>query len=164
MANKCRNLKSIGCGFYINDQNSDIRQLLSHLKAFPALKRLDLLLSLVRNEEEEDVNQLFSFELFKGFSNITHLSLRFGLLWLQTLKESILKDIDIYLPNLQYLEMKDIFLTTPEGVQQMGDILSRLSRLETLKLKLKSGVDFNPIKDKISEKCKKIRKTEIYSF
>ena len=144
----------------MNDNISDIRQLFSHLKAFP-LKRLNFRFFSVDNEEEEeeDVNQLFSFELFKGFENITHLTLYFNLS--QTLKESILKDLDINLPNLQYLEISNIFDTTAEGVQQMADILSRLSRLQTLKLKFKSGVDFKPIEEQIPKKCRKIKEIKI---
>ena len=49
------------------------------------------------------------------------------------------------------------FDTTPEGITQMADILSRLSRLETLKLKFKKGIDFKPIEEQITEKCKKIK-------
>ena len=113
-------------------------------------------------EDVIDVNQLFSFELFKGFSNITHLSLWFN--FRQTLKESILKEIDINLPKLQYLEIKDRFDTTPEGVTQMADILSRLSRLETLKLRFKSAVNYKPIEEQITKKCRKIKEIEIHSF
>ena len=164
MANNCQNLKSIECYFVINNDNSDIRQLLSLLKVFP-LKRLIFSLPFVDNEGEDniDVNQLFSFELFKGFENITHLSLHFG--FTQTLKESILKDIDINLPNLQYLEIENRFDTTPEGVTQMADILSRLSRLQTIELQFKSGVNFKPIEEQITEKCRKIDKIYLsFSF
>ena len=162
MASNCVNLKSIDCRFVMNDKNSDIKQFLSQLKGFPALKRLNLWFYLVDNYEEDsddeedviDVNQLFSFEFFKGFENITHLSLCFD----QILKESILKNIDNNLPKLQYLEIKDRFDTTPEGVTQMADILSRLSRIQTIKLYLKSGVEVKPIEEQISEKCRKIKK------
>ena len=181
MANNCKNLKSIECGFDINDKNSDVKELLSQLKAFPALKRLNLWFYFVYKENQDniDVNQLFSFELFKGLSNITHLSLHFNLylnyrlnakmlkhtnIYLrQTLKECILKEIDINLPKLQYLEIVKKFDTTPEELKQMADILSRLSRLESLKLKFKSGVDFKPIEEQITEKCRKIKKVEIES-
>ena len=162
MSNNCQNLKSIGFGFKINHQNSDIRQLLSQLKAFPPLKRLNLLLIFFNDEKDINVNQIFSFELFKGFENMTHLRLYFDLeIRRKTLKESVLKDIDINLPNLQYLKISDYFDTTPEGVTQMADILSRLSRLETIELKFKSGVDFKPIEEQITKKCKEIRKIEI---
>ena len=99
---------------------------------------------------------MFSFELFKGFENITHLRLCLD----ETSNESTLKDIDINLPNLQYLEFEYRFDTNPEGVTQMADILSRLSRLETLKLKFKSGVDYKLFKQ-ITKKCGKIRNIEI---
>ena len=157
MANCCRNLKSIDCIFNFDRKNTNIRQFLSQLKAFPALKRLNLWLHIVDNEDEDniDVNQLFSFELFKGFSNIIHLSFSFN--WRITLNESILKEIDIHLPKLQYLEIRNIFGTTSEGVTQMAEILSRLSRLEALKLKFKSGVDFKPIEEQITKKCRKIK-------
>ena len=146
MGNNCKNLKSIDIRFNINDQNSDIKQLWSQLKGFP-LKRLNLLFSFFNNEEDSDnedieqdidVIQLFSFELLKNFSNITHLTLRFD----QILKELILKEIDINLSKLQYLEINKDFDTTPEGVQQMAVNLSRLSRLETLKLVFKKETEF----------------------
>ena len=163
MANKCRNLKSIGCHFKIDGKNSDMKQLLSHLKAFP-LKRLNLYLYFIYNEVEDniDVNQLFSFELFKGFSNITHLSYQFE--GIKTPKDWTLKEIDISLPKLQYFQIEYPIDTTPEGVTQMADNLSRLSRLETLKLLFESGVDYKPIGKKITEKCRKIRKIEIKTF
>ena len=159
MANNCKYLKSIDCNLN-NDQNSDIRQLFSQLKAFPALKRLNLWLKFkdIEVEDNNDVNQLFSFELFKGFANITHLTLGFHY---ETLKESIFKDIDINLPNLQYLEIVDIFDPTSEGVTKMADILSRLSRLQNLKFEFKSGVDFKPIEEKITKKCRKIKEIKI---
>ena len=87
----------------------------------------------MEDENNIDVNQLFSFELFQGFENITHLTL--SLNWRQYLNESVLKEIDINLPNLQCLRIENEFFSTPEGVQQMADILSRLSNLETLTLK-----------------------------
>ena len=161
MANNCLNLKSIVCRFNVN-QNSDIRQFFSQLKAFPALKRLNLRFFFINNEgtfNSIDVNQLFSFELFKGFSNITHLTLCFGLR--HTLKKSILKDIDINLPKIQCLNILDIFDTNPEEVKLVADILSSFSRLESIKLKFRPAVDFKPIEGQITKKCRKIREIEI---
>ena len=163
MAKNCKNLKSVDCRLNINDQNSDIKHFWPQLKAFQALKRFNLWLNFINNEEEEDdldVNQLFSFELFKNFSNITHLNLFFSFKK-HFLKESILKDIDINLPKLQYLKITNIFETTPEGVTQMGDILSRLSRLQTIQLRFRSGVDLKPIKEQITKKCTKIKEIKI---
>ena len=96
MANKCQKLKSIATCLKMS-KNSDLRQLLSPFEAFPSLKRLSL--RLYGNLD------IFSFEAFKGLSDITHLTLLFG--WGSELKESILKDIDINLPNLQYLAIQN---------------------------------------------------------
>ena len=96
------------------------------------------------------------------FSKITHLSIDFAYNWRQTLKESILKDIDIYLPKIQYFKICSSFDTTSEGVTQMADILSRLSRLEAIHLKFKSGVDLNAFEEQINKKCRKIKEIKIY--
>ena len=77
MANNCKNLKSFCCEFIINYKNQNIRQIFSHLEAFPALKRLDLLFGRNGGEYDIDFNQIFSFDLFQDFSNITHLRLSF---------------------------------------------------------------------------------------
>ena len=90
---------------------SDLRLILPELKAFPALKRLK-----ISDYTYGDLNELFSFEAFEGLSNITHLTIRFD----GTLKETILKDIDIHLPNLQYLKIENLFDVSPEGVTQSG--------------------------------------------
>ena len=135
----------------------DFRLLLPELKAFPALKTLKLW------TDYTCLYSTFSFEAFEGFSNITHLTLRLCLYSKGGLYEARLKNIDINLPNLQYLEIIDTFDTTPKGVKQMADILSRLSRLETLKLKFKSGVDFKPIEEQITKKCRKIKEIKIGS-
>ena len=152
---------------------TDLRQLLPELKAFPALKILQILTDIHywRIEgipigyKKFYFSKLFTFEAFKGLSNITHLTLCLNL-WEYSdkkLNEKLLKDIDINLPNLQYLRIIDNFKTTPEGVTQMADILSRLSRLETLELFCKSGVDFKPIEEQITKMCRKIKEIEIES-
>ena len=155
-------LKSLSIAF----SETDLKEFLPELKAFPALKTLKLWTDInewVYFDQVINFSKLFSFEAFKGLSNITHLTLHLNLrkYFNETLNEDIIKEIDIYLPNLQYLEIKDVFHTTPEGVTQMADILSRLSRLETLKLKFKPGVDFKQIEEQITEKCRKLRKKEI---
>ena len=138
---------------------SDLRLLLPALKAFPALKRLELWTDFL------DFTQMFSFEAFKGLSNVTHLTLHLNLSKhsYERLNERMLKKIDINLPNLQYLDIIDTFDTTPEGVQQMADILSRLSRLETLRLRFRSKIDFKPIEEQITKKCQKIKEIDMRS-
>ena len=152
MANKCQKLKSIECGFIIDSENSDIKQLLSVFVAFTALKRLNLDFSC-EYQINFDIDELFPFEALKGLSNITHLT--FGIH--ESISLNFFKDIDINLPKLQYLEFKDEIDVTPEEVTQMAVILSRLSRLQTLKLLFDKDVDYNEIEVKIREKCSKIR-------
>ena len=46
---------------------------------------------------------------------------------------------------------------------QMVDILSRLSSLQTIKLRFKPAVDYQPMKDMIITKCPKIKTIELLS-
>ena len=132
MGYKCKNLKDIECKFDICSVNSNLGLLLSSFMSFPALKRLYLSF-FINKDEDFDINQIFSFEAFKGLSNITHLTLHSS----ERLKANILTDIDINLPKLQYLNIITTFDVNPIEVTQMADILSRLSRLQTLKLHFK---------------------------
>ena len=169
MANKCQKLKSIKWQFNITPEFSDVCQLLSPFKAFPSLQRLNLLFRFddFEEEEEEDIeiSEMFSFEAFRGLSNITHLTLRFDDHWDEFgYFANILTNIDIYLPKLQYFELKNEIKANPEEVTQMADILSRLSRLQTLKLIFSEGIDYNEIEVKIREKCRKIRTIHINQY
>ena len=108
---------------------------------------------------------MFSFEAFKGLSNITHLTLSLDSNGREfAIKAITLTDIDIHLPNLQYFELVDKIDATPEEVTQMADILSRLSRLQTLKLAFNSDVNYNEIEVKIRENCRKIRTIDIKHY
>ena len=70
---------------------------------------------------------------------------------------------DIYLPKLQYLNIKSPLKTDTKGMTQMADILSRLSRLQTIILRFKPEVDYQPMKDMIIEKCVKIQKNHDFN-
>ena len=150
----------------------DLRQLLPALKAFPALKRLKLWTDIPEWDNYFEIHgwfdfsRLFSFELFEGLSNITHLTLDVSLCECsaETLNERFLEHIDTFLPDLQYLEICDIFETIFGEEEGVAETLSRLSRLETLKLRFISGADFKPFEDKIIEKCEKIKEIEIESY
>ena len=159
MANKCQKLKSIECRFNIND-NSDIKQLLSPFQEFPALKKLSLTFNC-QDLEDFDINEFISFEAFKGLSNITHLTLRLEDHWDENyIEANTLTNIDIHLPKLQYLEFGKINTYSKE-VTQMADILSRLSRLQTLKLEFILHMYSDEFKVKIREKCRKIQTIDI---
>ena len=163
-------LRSICTSFDIDANNvlhnsikSQTIQLLSPLKSL-SLTRMELAfwyrtLGVGVNCTEID----FPFEMFKDFPNLTHLSLSFHYRhnWIRT---HILKDIDIYLPKLKYLKFKNYFRTDQKGVDQMVDILSRLSKLETIDLSVSNEGLVSYFKQKIGEKCKNIQMIKIKSM
>ena len=156
ISNKCHKIKSIECKFEINSENSLNTQLFSTFVAFPSLKRLRLKFYFDFNVNL-DINELFPFEAFKYLSNITHLTLQFS----HYFSFKFFKDIDINLLKLQYLEIDAEIKANPEEVTQMADILSRLSRLQTLKLVFNKEVNYEEIEVKVREKCRKIRTIDI---
>ena len=154
IAIKCPKLKRLvlADSTIVLKKTSEAKHFFQLLKAFPALKRLKMVL---KDETDlQSTDQWFSFALFKGMPKITHLSLWFPY---KSLKESALKEIDINLPNLQYLQIRSVIDTTPEGVQQMAEILSRLSSLQTIILWFKHEVNYQPMKAMIIKKCLKIK-------
>ena len=151
LSNKFPKLKSIQIGFV---SVKDLRQHLCPLKAFPELKRLDLVLAFLKPQNKCE----FSFQAFRELSNITHLTLEFKV---NQLNEKILTNIDIYLPKLQYLSIKCRIFTDEKGMTQMAVFLSRLSSLRTIVLRLNLGSDTQLMTTKIVEKCKKIRNIDI---
>ena len=154
LAEKLPKLKSIEIeSVYVKDI-SDLRQHLSPLKAFPELKRLDLELTFLKPQNVSEI----SLKPFQDLQNITHLSL---LLNVRQMNWKILKNIDIYLPKLQYLCIRTEFIVDEEGVKQMAESLSRLSSLQTIELKLNGGPISELMIAKIAEKCRKIRKIDL---
>ena len=155
MAKKCQKLKTIECLVGMTG-DSGIRQLLSSIKAFPALKRFYL--RLFGKLDTNLYKNIFSIEAFKGLSNITHLTL-----YLVISVEGIeyFKDIDINLPNIQYLIIENSIKLNREEVTQMADMLSRLSRLHTFKIRIISKLNKNEIEEIFFEKCKRLRTLDI---
>ena len=141
IAIKCPKLKRIIMNsIIVLKKISDLKQLFKLLKAFPSLKRLHINLM---NKTDLQTNQWFSFELFNGFpQQLTHLYL---CLCESPLNESILKDIDIYLPKLKYLEIRSPFTTDSRGMTQIIDILSRLSSLQTIRMRFSREVFYRPM-------------------
>ena len=155
MANKSQKLKRFAVNLYMTE-NSDIRLILSSIKAFPALKRLCFRLYTIDNNIV--FSDKFTFELFKGLSNLSHLTLCFNYSDYFLIE---LKDIDINLPNLQYLVLENMINLNGEEVTQMADILSRLSKLKTIKLQMDSELNDNEIEVIFRQKCRKLRTFEI---
>ena len=160
IAIKCPKLKRIALDSIIILKNiSEVKQLLQLLKAFPALKRLDIGLR-IETDVCLDINQWFSFELFKELPKITHLDLNF---YNQPLNGEKKKDIDIYLPKLQFLSIYSRLKLDMKGMTQMADNLSRLSSLQSIRLWFEHTVDYQPIEDMIIEKCLKIKTIKLLS-
>ena len=159
IAIKCPKLKKIALNSIIVLKDiSEVKQLFQLLKAFPALKRLYIMWRDATGLQSS--NQWFSFELFEGFpQQLTHLFLVF---YDKPLNESVLKDIDIYLPKLQELSFYSL-TTDLKGMTQMAHIMSRLSSLQTIKMWFKPEVDYQPMKALIIEKCLKIKTIELSS-
>ena len=159
IAIKCPKLKRIWVFSAIILKNiSEVKQFFLKLEAFPSLKRMDITLM---DETDIQTNQWFSFELFEGFpQKLTQLSFY---LYDKPLNESVLKDIDIYLPKLQEFCFYSPLKTDSKGLTEMADILSRLSTLQTIKLRFRRDVDYQPIKAMIIEKCLKIKTIELFS-
>ena len=119
MAPNCNQLKSIECNYnLVLNEDKQIEDLLSPLRQFKRLKRLRLKFltdfetkpySDSDSDSEQDfreIAKLFSFKAFKGFENLTHLSLDFGYTYYKILSGSIFTRIDTYLPNLTHLVLE----------------------------------------------------------
>ena len=128
-----------------------VSELLSVLKQFKQLKRLEL--SLSKRSFSSDL-----FKAFTGFENLTHLTLVCKTNN-QPLDDTFLTDIDIFLPNLRYLDIDKGFTPTEHTI----DILSRLSRLETLILKISNFPVHFPqsLTAKLLKTCKYIRTIQL---
>ena len=156
MAKKSPNLKRIQFIYCIILENiSDFEQLMSSLKAFPQLKRLDISLEFMCGFE---FDQIF---LSKGFpQQLTHLRIYFefdiGFPSNKPFKFNF-KDIDIYLPKLQYLIIKNRFGIEEEWVKQIVQNVSRLSRLVTIHIGIDRPKYYPIFHDKFIENCPKIR-------
>ena len=106
--------------------NTDFEQLFTCLKQLPDLKTF-----IAKLAQEQRTQNPFNFNFFEGLTNLINLVLQLSI----GINQTHLTGIDINLPKLKFLKLIDVFDTTPEGVTQMADILSRLSKLKTLKLK-----------------------------
>ena len=156
MAKKFPNLKKILITNVMDLGNvSDFEQLMSSLKAFPHLKRLDISFENMMDSLFRDFLEFFSFKFFP--QELTHLTLLFNY---RKVNSKFLKDIDIHLPKLQYLFIRHQIISDEEGVTQMLDILSRLSSLQTINLGILYPIS-QQIREKFIKKCRKIRNISI---
>ena len=157
ITNNCQKLKSIKYSFDItSEDNSNLTQLLSPLKAF---KRLNI--SFSDYTKKLDILAIFTIDTFKEFSNTTHLTLRLHYDFRgrpDIISHKILTNIDTNLPKLQYLHINGTLNSTAEEVTQLADILSRLSDLDTIGLTFKDEDVSKQFEEEVTQKCRKIRR------
>ena len=165
LALNCKQLKSIECFIVLRmSKFTTIQDLLSPLRQFKQLRRLKINFIVDKvpgfPENFKKSLQLFnSFEAFEGFEDLTHLTVCMTNNS-ESFPESILKDIDIYLPKLQYLCL-DFQL---KATKWSADILCRLTRLQTTELNIESELLGPNFVSQLQQKCKKIKSIKIYKL
>ena len=104
--------------------------------------------------------QVFNFhpiQDLKGLEGLTHLSLgiiQYPNFTHQYFKETILTDIDINLPKLKYLKIDCPF----NASEWTAQLLTRLSNLQTIELKIENNSMIDIIKRQLIQNCKKFKK------
>lgn len=156
IAVNCVHLKSIECHLRIDSKNaSNPRHLLSSLESFERLKRLNLFISYA-NDFDIPNTKIFSFDSFKMFGRLTHLTLKF--LYLRyDINDSVLQNIDKTLPRLQYFRLPNNLNVT----EDIAHIFGRLSRLETIKIKITDNSIREFFEALLKSKCPKIRTIDL---
>ena len=126
--------------------------MISILKQFKQLKRLDL--NLYFKDFEESFVEFHPFEELKGLNGLTHLSIDIWEPSHNDFNETILTDIDINLPKLKYLEIECLFIASEWTPQ----VLSRLSSLETIALRIRNREIGPQIERQLIKNCKHFKK------
>ena len=152
VALNCMGLKSIESHLQIDSTNTS--HLISSFHSFELLNRLNLYISY-EIDFDFNINEQFSLDSFKIFVNLTHLTLKF--LHSRSIGASILTDIDIILPKLQYLVIPNSFIATEEIVNS----LSRLSKLKTIKMNIENNWICENIEAILKKNCPKIQSIEL---
>ena len=156
----CKQLKSIECSIVLRiSKFTTIRELLSPLRQFKQLRRLKINFTGDNHDNFDNSSKLFdSFEAFEGFEDLTHLTvcMLYNSDYL-AFPESILKDIDINLPKLQYLCLN----FTLEATKWTADILCRLTRLQTIELNIENELLGPQFVSQLQQKCKKFKSIKL---
>ena len=89
--------------------------------------------------------------------SLTHLNIDF---MYRYIKKDLLKDIDICLPKLRVLRIARVSIDVSE---QTVDSLGRLSRLESLQLKVNNSSIRDSIVNKVKKNSKNIKTIDIFN-
>ena len=148
MAVYCPYLKSLSIHILI--YSSIEISIINELIRLPKLKRISLKPIAVDKT-------ITSAKLFDGLQSLTHLELSVDR-WGVYFQSQLLKNIHMFLPKLQRLEIIDSPIKVTE---KTADTLSRLSRLESLRLIVDKKTIRDLIEKKVKENCKKLKSIEI---
>ena len=148
MAINCQKLKSIRCWFVFSADGSDISQYLLPLRRFKQLRKLSL--HIMR--DVHGYKRQFSCKTFKDLEQLTHL--RLGFMYRKDgVDDTILADIDFYLPKLQSLKI----LTRMKTTDWTHIILSHLTQLHTIDLNVINEDMVPIINHNLQKNCKTLR-------
>ena len=149
IAINCKQIKSLKLLLRINENMRINKELLSILKQFKRLKRLDLHLFNFKNEFYKTVEDFHPFKDLKGLEGLTHFSFD----WLDPknlIEETFLTDIDINFPKLKTLKFNNPFVASEWTAQ----VLSRLSCLERIYLFIRNLEIETQIERQLIKNCK----------
>ena len=144
IAINCKQIKSLRISFYskVNLRIND--SMLSILKLFNGLKRLEIFFKRIHRPNEKPYQVI---QDLKGLQGLTHLCICAKP---NSFKETILIDIDINLPELKSLTIYGWFTPTIKTAQY----LCKLSSLETIKCGIRNKKIIPEIERHLIQNCK----------
>ena len=156
IAINCNQLKSLKLSLDCYEVPLIDDQMLSVLKQFKRLKRLEFEFNY---KMFKGSNIYFRpIKDFKGLEGLTHLSIIYNDFYdymLGDFEETKLTDIDIILPKLKYLKIEFLPFDASECT---GQVLSRISTLETVELEIENPEIIPVIETQLIQNCKHFKK------
>ena len=152
IAINCQNLKSLTFG-RIDTEFSETESIFNELKNFKRLQRLS-----INNIKYDSGIELILNNCLKQMKDLTHFKLTFYKTTDFQIEETLLSDLNQYIPKLRNLVLRNKMQVSIG----MADILSRLSYLESIEMNVTDQLTASIIETKIMEKCKRIKSIELY--
>ena len=146
LSTKCLKIKSLSIESF-DASSALISSFVTQVKRFKRLERLGFHLFIQTYEDFQPFN-----EYLKGMESLTHLSV--DLVFGKHIENDLLKDIDICLPKLRVLCLRNFSLKVSE---QTIDSLGRLSTLQSLELNVNNIFIRESIVNKVEKNCKNIK-------
>ena len=157
LAEKCTHLKSLQIQYKFNcDLVGDCTlsyELITPLNYFKGLKRLALCFPRACR-----CPFLFPDNTFYIFKELNHFIIRIE--ESETVNEEVFEGIDSHLPNLRSLTV----LNRIEATEWLGDILSRITSLESLDINVRNESIMSYIERKLIKNCKRFKRLKRICF